>query len=415
MTVLPVTPSVTSPQEPSRPAAVPAQRFAQSLARAQASAAVPISEITVRAGDTLSALVGRHLRTVGAQPALSPAQLHQLAVGVAQDNRIANAHWIRPGQVIDVSAVEARAAALSGVGPQLAQAQSDPVSTAPMAWTAAGVVPGAGSNRAFGAVPGPAPGAVPGAAPGAATGLLPGAAPGVAPRAAPGVAPGTGSAAGDFLVRHAAAANKTQDASGIPAQFMLAQAALEPGWGRREIKAADGRNSFNLFGIRAGANWRGPSVEVMTTEYVKGVPERMVGRFRAYSSYEESFADYARLISQSPRYAQVMQNTGDPVAFASSLQRAGYATGPRYASALASVIEATGRLRATVPQVQLAMAGGMQAPPVFAAASPLPAAQELQLRWSPIAPMPTSALAKAAAARAMRPELYASVDLPAGP
>jgi flagellar rod assembly protein/muramidase FlgJ len=370
---------------------VPAQRFAQSLARAQASAAVPISEITVRAGDTLSALVGRHLRTVGAQPALNPAQLNQLAVGVAQDNGIANAHWIRPGQVIDVSAVEARAAALSRVGPQLAQAQSAPVPTAPMAWTAAGVVPATGSNRALGA----------------ATGALPG--------AATGAARSTGSAAGDFLVRHAAAANKTQDASGIPAQFMLAQAALETGWGRREIKAADGRNSFNLFGIRAGANWRGPSVEVMTTEYVKGVPERMVGRFRAYSSYEESFADYARLISQSPRYAQVMQNTGDPVAFASSLQRAGYATGPRYASALASVIEATGRLRATVPQVQVAMAGGMQAPPVFAAASPLPAAQELQLRWSPIAPMPTSALAKAAAARAMRPELYASVDLPAGP
>ena len=405
MTVLPVTPSATSPQEPRRPAAVPAQRFAQSLARAQAPAAVPISEITVRAGDTLSALVGRHLRTVGAQPALNPAQLNQLAVGVAQDNGIANAHWIRPGQVIDVSAVEARAAALSRVGPQLAQAQSAPVPTAPvptapvptapMAWTAAGVVPGTASNRALGA----ATGALPGAATGAAT----------------GAARSTGSAAGDFLVRHAAAANKTQDASGIPAQFMLAQAALETGWGRREIKAADGRNSFNLFGIRAGANWRGPSVEVMTTEYVNGVPERMVGRFRAYSSYEESFADYARLISQSPRYAQVMQNTSDPMAFASSLQRAGYATGPRYASALASVIEATGRLRATVPQVQLAMAGGMQAPPVFAAASPLPAAQELQLRWSPIAPMPTSALAKAAAARAMQPELYASVDLPAGP
>jgi flagellum-specific peptidoglycan hydrolase FlgJ len=229
---------------------------------------------------------------------------------------------------------------------------------------------------------------------------------------------GTGSAAGDFLVRHAAAANKTQQASGIPAQYMLAQAALETGWGRREIKAADGRNSFNLFGIRAGANWRGPSVEVMTTEYVNGVPERMVGRFRAYSSYEESFADYARLISQSPRYAQVMQNTGDPMAFASSLQRAGYATGPRYASVLASMIESTGRLRDSVPQVQLAMAGGMQAPPLLSAAAPLPAAEELRLRWSPIAPiapMPSSALAKAASARSVGPELYASLDRPAVP
>jgi hypothetical protein len=153
----------------------------------------------------------------------------------------------------------------------------------------------------------------------------------------------------------------------------------------------------------------------MTTEYVNGVPERMVGRFRAYSSYEESFADYARLISQSPRYAQVMQNTGDPMAFASSLQRAGYATGPRYASVLASLIETTGRLRDSVPQVQLAMAGGMQAPPLLSAAAPLPAAEELRLRWAPIAPMPSSALAKAASARSVGPELYASLDRPAVP
>jgi flagellar protein FlgJ len=363
----------------------------------QAQARGEISEATVRAGDTLSGLVGRHLRL--SAPHLSPsvAQLHQLAVGVAKDNGIADANRIRPGQVIDLSVVDGRASAL-------ASGSSNPALVRSVAANPAA------ANARPAVLPTPTPVALTAPTPAALA---------AASRSPASASPaGTGSAAGDFLVRHAAAANKAQQASGIPAQYMLAQAALETGWGRREIKAADGRNSFNLFGIRAGANWRGPSVEVMTTEYVNGVPERMVGRFRAYSSYEESFADYARLISQSPRYAQVMQNTGDPMAFASALQRAGYATGPRYASVLASVIEATGRLRASVPQVQVAMAGGMQAPPQLAAAAPLPAAEELRLRWSPIAPitpMPASALAKVAAARPVGPELYASVDRPAAP
>ncbi len=406
MTVF-ATPTVGSPT-PSRLASAPAsaqapatapapagQRFAQTLVQAQARG--EISEATVRAGDTLSGLVGRHLRL--SAPHLSPsvAQLHQLAVGVAKDNGIADANRIRPGQVIDLSVVDGRASAL-------ASGSSNPALVRSVAANPAA------ANARPAVLPTPTPVALTAPTPAALA---------AASRSPASASPaGTGSAAGDFLVRHAAAANKTQQASGIPAQYMLAQAALETGWGRREIKAADGRNSFNLFGIRAGANWRGPSVEVMTTEYVNGAPERMVGRFRAYSSYEESFADYARLISQSPRYAQVMQNTGDPMAFASSLQRAGYATGPRYASVLASLIETTGRLRDSVPQVQLAMAGGMQAPPLLSAAAPLPAAEELRLRWAPIAPiapMPSSALAKSAAARSMGPELYASVDLPAVP
>lgn len=402
MTVF-ATPTVGSPT-PSRlafaPASAPAsaqalatapapagQRFAQTLVQAQARG--EISEATVRAGDTLSGLVGRHLRLSAPHLSLSVAQLHQLAVGVAKDNGIADANRIRPGQVIDLSVVDGRASAL-------ASGSSNPALVRSVAANPAA------ANARPAVLPTPTPAAL-----------------AAASRSPASASPaGTGSAAGDFLVRHAAAANKTQQASGIPAQYMLAQAALETGWGRREIKAADGRNSFNLFGIRAGANWRGPSVEVMTTEYVNGAPERMVGRFRAYSSYEESFADYARLISQSPRYAQVMQNTGDPMAFASSLQRAGYATGPRYASVLASLIETTGRLRDSVPQVQLAMAGGMQAPPLLSAAAPLPAAEELRLRWAPIAPiapMPSSALAKSASARSVGPELYASLDRPAVP
>lgn len=397
-----IAPPTVSSQAPSRlvsaPASAPAgPRFAQTLVQAQARG--EISEASVRAGDTLSGLVARHLRLSAPHLSLSVPQLHQLALGVAKDNGIADANRIRPGQVIDLSAVDGRASVLAGGSSHPAQVRT--VAANPAA-----------ANAWPDALPIPTPVALSAPTP-AALPLT------TATRLPASASPlGTGSAAGDFLVRHAAAANKTQEASGIPAQYMLAQAALETGWGRREIKAADGRNSFNLFGIRAGANWQGPSVEVMTTEYVNGVPERMVGRFRAYSSYEESFADYARLISQSPRYAQVMQSTGDPMAFALSLQRAGYATGPRYASVLASMIETTGRLRGSVPQVQLAMTGGMQAMPPLAAAAPLPAAEELRLRWlpiAPIAPMPASALAKVAAARSVGPELYASLDRPAVP
>ncbi len=195
---------------------------------------------------------------------------------------------------------------------------------------------------------------------------------------------------------------------------MLSQAALETGWGRQEIRAPDGRNSFNLFGIRAGSNWSGPTVQVWTTEHINGTSQRMLGEFRAYSSYEESFADYARLIGQQPRYAQVMQNLGDPMAFSSALQRAGYATGPRYASALASVIDTTHRLQGTVPEVQAALSAPAQAPTVLAQnADPFmpPAAQALQLRWAAIAPMPASAQA-ANAARMARQGAYASLDSP---
>jgi flagellar rod assembly protein/muramidase FlgJ len=393
MTVLSVNASTPGGQAMSRPAAAsaPVPGFAQSLAWAQAPAAArgEIREITVRGGDTLSGLVERHLRLISPQLNLSPTQLYQLAVAVAKDNDIAAIGSIRPGQVIDVSAVQARAHALaSGERPALDAVRS------------AGVDFGSAPARPIAAPPALAPAVAPDQAPPRVSG------PPVSLRS-------TGSAAGDFMVRHAAAAQKTEAASGIPAHYMLAQAALETGWGRREIRGADGRNSFNLFGIRTGANWRGPSVDIMTTEYVNGVPERMVGRFRAYSSYEESFADYARLISQSPRYAQVMKNTGDPVAFASALQRAGYATGPHYASALASLINATSRMRASVPQVQMALAAGQQAPAPAPAMAAVPAAEELRLRWSAIAPMPGSAIAQAAAARASSsPAFYASADSP---
>ena len=123
---------------------------------------------------------------------------------------------------------------------------------------------------------------------------------------------------------------------GVPAQGILAQAALESGWGKREIKQADGSPSFNLFGIKANAQWTGKVAEVTSTEYVNGVPQQHVARFRAYDSYEEAFKDYASLLKSSPRYQAVL-NTNSASQFAQGLQRAGYATDPRYASKLASI------------------------------------------------------------------------------
>ncbi len=134
-----------------------------------------------------------------------------------------------------------------------------------------------------------------------------------------------------------AAARKT----GLPAAFILGQAALESGWGRRQIPAADGRPSFNLFALKAGANWKGRVSEVRTTEYRDGVAQKVVARFRAYDSYEQAFGDYARMLTQSPRYRSVLANGQTVAGFAQGMQQAGYATDPAYAAKLARVIGRT--------------------------------------------------------------------------
>lgn len=144
---------------------------------------------------------------------------------------------------------------------------------------------------------------------------------------------------------HAVAASKT---IGIPAQFLVAHAALESGWGKAEPRFADGRPSHNLFGIKAGSNWTGAVVEATTTEYVNGVAEKRIERFRAYGSHAEAFQDYAQLLAQSPRYAAVV-GSRDAASFAQGLQRAGYATDPAYAAKLERVIGSLSRLSAGTP------------------------------------------------------------------
>ncbi|MRW83317.1 flagellar assembly peptidoglycan hydrolase FlgJ [Pseudoduganella sp. FT26W] len=142
-----------------------------------------------------------------------------------------------------------------------------------------------------------------------------------------------------FQEKLAAHAEEASKATGIPAKFMLGQAALESGWGKREIKGRDGTNSNNLFGIKATADWKGKVVEATTTEYVNGKAQTKVERFRAYDSYADSFKDYAKLLASNPRYEKVLASAGDASSFAQGLQKAGYATDPNYATKLTSIIK----------------------------------------------------------------------------
>jgi peptidoglycan hydrolase FlgJ len=121
---------------------------------------------------------------------------------------------------------------------------------------------------------------------------------------------------------------------GVDPQNLIAQAALETGWGRSQPG-----HSHNLFGIKAGGSWTGASVQANTEEFAGGVSSRVDADFRAYGSQRESVQDYVRLIRDNPRYAGAL-NTGDDIqAFASALQRGGYATDPDYARKLVTVAD----------------------------------------------------------------------------
>jgi flagellar protein FlgJ len=131
-------------------------------------------------------------------------------------------------------------------------------------------------------------------------------------------------------------AEAAAESLGIPANFILAQAALETGWGKRQIVTEDGSNSYNLFGIKAGSSWDGAVAEQMTTEYQQGLAVKKTQVFRAYSGYEAAFQDYADLLKR--RYPQAAGASGDAMTFASGLAAGGYATDPAYAAKVQRVI-----------------------------------------------------------------------------
>ena len=162
----------------------------------------------------------------------------------------------------------------------------------------------------------------------------------------------TGSSQGDFVQKMGAAADTVAQESGIPASFMLGQAGHETGWGKHLIRNKDGSSANNLFGVKASGDWKGKVAEVTTTEYINGEPRKVTAKFRAYDSPEDSFRDYAKLINESPRYANARQKTDSAHAYATELKRAGYATDPAYASKLSRAIASAShwQQRVTVAQ-----------------------------------------------------------------
>ncbi|MCP5407722.1 MAG: flagellar assembly peptidoglycan hydrolase FlgJ [Chromatiaceae bacterium] len=125
---------------------------------------------------------------------------------------------------------------------------------------------------------------------------------------------------------------------GLQPQALLAQAALETGWGQRMIRQVDGSPSHNLFGIKADNRWDGKRVSVSTLEYEDGSAVRRRDYFRSYDSFRESFNDYVEFLSANPRYDRALRSTSDSRAYFTALQKAGYATDPRYAQKIDSVM-----------------------------------------------------------------------------
>ncbi|WP_028312779.1 flagellar assembly peptidoglycan hydrolase FlgJ [Derxia gummosa] len=177
---------------------------------------------------------------------------------------------------------------------------------------------------------------------------------GAAERKAPAATGATGTAAAapqatgaqGFVRQMWSQAREAESRTGVPAQFMIGQAALETGWGKRQITGVDGSQSNNLFGIKATPDWKGRTVDAVTTEYVNGKAVRRTEKFRAYDSYADSFADYAQIVGSKPRYAPVLQQTSAR-GFATALQSAGYATDPAYADKLTATINTALRLSRT--------------------------------------------------------------------
>ncbi|WP_280569503.1 flagellar assembly peptidoglycan hydrolase FlgJ [Chromohalobacter sp. 296-RDG] len=142
----------------------------------------------------------------------------------------------------------------------------------------------------------------------------------------------------EFLSRLREPAEAAAQDSGVPASLILAQAALETGWGEREIPTRDGGNSHNLFGIKASDGWDGDATSIMTTEYVDGRARQQSDDFRVYDSFEAAFKDYAHLIGDDPRYADVVTASTAQNA-ARALQSGGYATDPNYADKVIEVMD----------------------------------------------------------------------------
>ncbi len=151
----------------------------------------------------------------------------------------------------------------------------------------------------------------------------------------------------DFVRAVWPAAERAGRELGIAPHNLVAQAALETNWGRSVPRDATGRPSFNLFGVKAGDQWPGPTVAVRTLEFTGGIPATRTDKFRAYGSAAESFNDYVALLRNNPRYAAALNTGNDTQAFATALQQGGYATDPVYAHKVMAIAQTL----ASAPQV----------------------------------------------------------------
>jgi flagellar protein FlgJ len=125
---------------------------------------------------------------------------------------------------------------------------------------------------------------------------------------------------------------------GVDPQVLVAQAALETGWGRGVVRHPDGRSANNLFGIKAGGGWQNETASVNTLEYRDGIAVKERAVFRSYDSLAESFQDYVQFLKNNPRYKEALMHAGDPQQFTGALQDAGYATDPQYAEKINNVL-----------------------------------------------------------------------------
>jgi len=161
---------------------------------------------------------------------------------------------------------------------------------------------------------------------------------GVAGKQAAKALPETFESAQQFVSELMPFAERVAKDSGIDPKLMVAQAALETGWGSKMIKGDGNEPSFNLFGIKADSRWKGDEVTITTTEFRDGLPMKERADFRAYPDYEASFRDYVDFLQNNPRYRDVLSSADQPDVFADKLQEAGYATDPEYGSKIRSIM-----------------------------------------------------------------------------
>ena len=147
-----------------------------------------------------------------------------------------------------------------------------------------------------------------------------------------------GSAA-DFVNQLRPYAEQAAKKLGVDANILLAQSALETGWGKSVIKMSDGTSSFNLFNIKAGKSWGGEQAKVETLEYKEGIAKKEIAGFRAYESYQQSFDDYVDFIKTNPRYSNAIKMAENVEQYMHELQQAGYATDPSYADKVMKVYQ----------------------------------------------------------------------------